>query len=87
VIHSPELSGDPSSNHLVPSRRNGQKECEFGHAEYFCSYLQVIFLHAVTFYDMGPPALLHIRRKCCRFLLPLKILCFGRVQTCEPWVQ
>jgi hypothetical protein len=37
-------------------------------------------LHAVKSYDMGPPALLPIRRKvCCGFLSPLKIHRLGRV--------
>jgi hypothetical protein len=43
LICPPELSGNPTSSHLVASRRNGQKEWEFGLVKYFCSYLHVIF--------------------------------------------
>jgi hypothetical protein len=44
--------------------------------------------HAVKSYDMGPPALLPVRRKvCCGCLSPLKIHRLGRVWTREPWVQ
>jgi hypothetical protein len=45
-------------------------------------------LHAVKSYDMGPPALLPIRRKVCwGFLSALKIHRLGRVWTRDPWVQ
>jgi hypothetical protein len=43
LIHPPVLSGNTTSSHLVASRRNAQKEKEFGLVKYFCSYLQVIF--------------------------------------------
>jgi hypothetical protein len=40
------------------------------------------------YYDMGPLALLPIRRKvCCGFLSPLKIHRLDWVWTCDPWVQ
>jgi hypothetical protein len=42
-IHPPDLSGKPTSSHLVASRRNWWKEWEFGLAKYFYSHLQVIF--------------------------------------------
>jgi hypothetical protein len=47
-----------------------------------------VLQHAVKSYDMGPPALLPIRRKLyCGFLSPLKINRLGRVWIREPWVQ
>jgi hypothetical protein len=44
--------------HLVTSRRNGRKEWEFSLTKYFCSHLQVMFLHSVKSTVMGPPAIL-----------------------------
>jgi hypothetical protein len=45
-------------------------------------------LHAVNSYDMGPSALLPIRRNvCCGFLSSLKIHRLSRVWTRDPWVQ
>jgi hypothetical protein len=65
--------------------RTGKGINEFGLAEYFvhtCKW----FLHAVKFYDMGPPALLPFLRKvCCGFLSPLKSHRLGQVWTREPW--
>jgi vacuolar-type H+-ATPase subunit I/STV1 len=53
----------------------GSKEWEFGLVKYLCSYLQVIFLHAVKSYDTGPWALLPLWRNIyCGFSLPLKIM-------------
>jgi hypothetical protein len=47
-----------------------------------------VLLSAVKSYDMGPPALLSIRRKvCCGFLSPLKIHRLGRALTRNLWVQ
>jgi hypothetical protein len=43
LILPPELSGNPTSSHLVTSRKNGRKEWEFGFPKYFYSYLQLIF--------------------------------------------
>jgi hypothetical protein len=58
LIYSPELSGNPTSSHLVASRVTGKGNDEFGSVKYFRSYLQVIFLHAIKSYDTGPMALL-----------------------------
>jgi hypothetical protein len=46
----------------------------------FVHVSQVIFLHAIKSYNMGPPALFPLRRKaCCEFLLSLKINFLGQV--------
>jgi hypothetical protein len=46
------------------------------------------FEHAVKSYDMGPSALVPVRRKVsCGFLSTLKIHRLCRVWTCDPWVQ
>jgi hypothetical protein len=39
----PDLWQSYQQSNLVASRRNGQKEWEFGLLKYFCSHLQVIF--------------------------------------------
>jgi hypothetical protein len=72
MILPPELSGKPTSSHLVASRRKGEGNDKFGLVKYFWSYLQVIFSqHAVKSYDIKLPALLPVRRKsCCRFVSP-----------------
>jgi hypothetical protein len=45
-------------------------------------------LRALKSYDMGPPALLPIRRKaCCGLLSPLKMHRLGWIWTRDPWVQ
>jgi hypothetical protein len=68
-----DIFGNPTSSHLVASRRNGRRNDEFGLAKHFCSYLQVTFLHVVKSYDLGLTALLPFRRKVwCGFLSPLK---------------
>jgi hypothetical protein len=65
-----------------PSRRNGRR------SENFAYSVSLIRQHAIKSYDMGPPALLHIRRKvCCGFLSLLKIHRLSRVWTRDPWVQ
>jgi hypothetical protein len=43
MILPPELSGKPTSSHLVASRRKGEGNDKFGLVKYFWSYLQVIF--------------------------------------------
>jgi hypothetical protein len=44
------------------------------------------FVHAVISYDIGPPALVPLRRKaCCGFLSPLKVHRLGWVWPREPW--
>jgi hypothetical protein len=64
------------------SRRNGLRAENFAYR--YLKYLKG-FLPAVKSYDMGPPALLPIRRKVCNgFLSSLKIHSLGRVWTCNP---
>jgi hypothetical protein len=52
-----------SSLEILPTESSASKEGEwekvmtFVLAKHFCSYSQVIFLHAVKSYDMGLPAL------------------------------
>jgi hypothetical protein len=44
--------------------------------------------HTLKSYNMGPPALIPIRRNvCCPFLSPLKIHHLSQVLTDDPWVQ
>jgi hypothetical protein len=58
----------------------GKGNYEFGHAGYLCSYFEVIFLHTIKSYNMGPTALLLLQRKAyCGFLLPLRMYCFDWV--------
>jgi hypothetical protein len=47
------LSQTYQQSHLVASRRSRQRNVEFGLLKYFCSYLEVTFLHTVKSYDMG----------------------------------
>jgi hypothetical protein len=60
-------------NHLVAY----QEELAMNFALRSISFIfRMYFLHAVKSYDMGPMALLHLRRKvCCGFLSSLKIHC------------
>jgi hypothetical protein len=47
-----------------------------------------VLLHAIKSYDVGPPALLSVRRKvCCGFLSPLKFHHLGRARTRNLWIQ
>jgi hypothetical protein len=56
---------------LIGSRRNGQRELWIWPCELFLFILASDFVNAVKPYDMGPPALLLLRRKlCCRLLSP-----------------
>jgi hypothetical protein len=64
LIRPPELSSNPTSSHLVASggmdERN--KNLDFQNISvHNCKW----FLHAVKSYDMGPPALLSLRKKVC----------------------
>jgi hypothetical protein len=56
-------------SYLVASRWNGRREWWIWPCEVFLFILASDFLHAVKSYDMGPTALLLLRRKvCCGFL-------------------
>jgi hypothetical protein len=56
----------------------------FKHFVHTCAW----FLYASKSYDMGPPALIPIRRKvCCGLLSPLEIHRLGRDWTRDPLVQ
>jgi hypothetical protein len=61
------------------SKRNGRRNEHFAYPiHYFDTSTDL--LHAVKSYDMGPTALLPVRRKvCCGFLSPLKIHRLGWV--------
>jgi hypothetical protein len=73
LIRPPEVSGNPTSSHLVESRKNGRKEWVFGLEKnlfHTCDFFPV-----VKSYDMGPTALFpHRRRVCSGFLSPIKII-------------
>jgi len=83
-----------SSLAILPAESSGSKQEEWVKGmriwpcQVFLFILASYFLHAVKSYDMGPTALLPLRRKvCCGFLSPLKIHRLGWVWTREPWVQ
>jgi hypothetical protein len=85
LIHPPELSGNPTSNHLVAN----QKEHVEGNDEFGLWNAFILtsksFLHEVKSYYMGTVALLpHWRNVCCGFLSPLTIHRLGRVWTLGP---
>jgi hypothetical protein len=48
LTRPPELSGNPTSSHLVPTRKDGGGSDKLGQAKYFCYYFPSYFLHAVT---------------------------------------
>jgi hypothetical protein len=57
-VGSPQLSGNPTSSHLVAIRRNERRKLWIWPCEVSLFKLPKKFLHAVKSYDVGPPALL-----------------------------
>jgi hypothetical protein len=75
LIRPTELSGNPANSHLVARQEVLSEESyEFCQTKYFCSCFQGIFNISKKSFDMGPTALLPLRRKvCCGFLSHWKI--------------
>jgi hypothetical protein len=69
LIHPPELSGNPTSSHLIVNQEELGEGDEFGLMEASSFILQSDFLCSVKYCDMGLTALLFLKRKaCCRYL-------------------
>jgi hypothetical protein len=71
LIHPPEVSDNPTSSHLIAKQDEmGEGNDEIGLTKYICPYFEVIFNMPLN-YDMGPTALLPLRKKeCCRLYRP-----------------
>jgi hypothetical protein len=72
LIRPPKLCGSPTSSHLVANQEElGEENYEFSLRSIFV-HTSKWFLNALKSYDMGPTALLLLRRKvCCGLLSPL----------------
>jgi hypothetical protein len=75
----PELSGNPTSSHIVSNQEELGERNEFGLRNIFV-HTSKLFLRAVKSYDMGLTTLLPLRRKvCCGILSSLKTHRLGKV--------
>jgi hypothetical protein len=88
LTRPPELSSNPTSR--VIWQQAGEMSARNEKLAFRCISVHTCkwFLCGVKPYDMGPTALLRLRRKVrCEFWSPIKIHRLGRVWTREPWVQ
>jgi hypothetical protein len=82
LIRPQELSGNPTSSHLVASRKNGRRKLWifFFPCEYFCLYVASDLLHAVKILRHGASGFTSLPKEGVLLFIAFK-------HHPEPWVQ